>query len=131
MDDIVKQNRRHEERKEAALSLTDEISAHKGENPILIDLSGKSDWTDFFLISTVSSLGHLKGLVRNVKEKLSELNIEVLHRHKRIADDGWELIDCGFLVIHLMTKEMREFYDLERLWFEGTILYPDHSSKSS
>lgn len=128
MEDIVKQSKLFDDRKKAAIFMAEEITAHKGEETILIDVSERSDWTDFFLISTVSSMGHLKGIVRNVKEQLSVLNIEVLHRHKRIADDGWELIDCGFLVIHLMTKEMREFYDLERLWFEGEVIYGKRKS---
>jgi ribosome-associated protein len=119
MEDTARRN----EMKRAALALAEEISSHKGENTVLIDLTGKSSWTDYFLISTVNSLGHLKGMVRNVKERLAELGVELLQRHKRIGEDGWELIDCGFLVIHLMTKEMRDFYDLERLWFEGDVIF--------
>lgn len=123
MEDTVKQN----SLKDAALELARDIAGHKGEKTVLIDLTGRSSWTDYFLITTVNSTGHLKGLVRNVKEKLDELRIEVFHRHKRIAEDGWELIDCGFMVIHLMTREMRDFYDLERLWFEGEVLYRDEA----
>jgi ribosome-associated protein len=123
MEDFVNQNEVHIKRAEEASLIAREIAERKGEKTILIDLGGVSSWTDFFLISTVNSLGHLKGLVKNVKEKLSEMDIEILHRHKRLAEDGWELIDCGYLVIHLMTREMRDFYDLERLWYEGEILF--------
>jgi ribosome-associated protein len=127
MEDIAKQT----EMEKSALVLAHEIAAHNGEDTVLIDLSGRNSWTDYFLITTVSSSGHLKGLVRNVREKLSQLDIEMLHRHKKISEDGWELIDCGFLVIHLMTKEMRDFYDLERLWFEGKVIYRERVDETS
>ncbi|MFO7850558.1 MAG: ribosome silencing factor [Spirochaetia bacterium] len=105
------------------------IDEHRGENTIVIDVSEESSWTDYFIISTINSTGHLKGVVRHVKQFLREENMEMIHRHKRIAEDGWELMDCGNMVIHLMSKEMRDFYDLEKLWFNGRVVY--QSSKSS
>lgn len=115
--------------KEEAVEIAKVLDEHKGENTIVIDVSEESSWTDFFVISTVNSFGHLKGVVRNVKQHLRDHNLDILHRHKRMDEDGWELIDCGDIVIHIMDKEIREFYDLEKLWFNGEIVY--QSSKSS
>ncbi len=105
------------------------INDHNGENVQVIDIQEQSSWTDYMIISTVSSTGHLKGLVRQLKEMLSDNSIDILKRHKQISDDGWELIDCGSYVIHLMSKDMRDFYDLDKLWFSGKIIF--QSSKSS
>ena len=105
------------------------ISDHNGENVQVIDIKEQSSWTDYMIISTVNSSGHLKGLVRQLKEMLSDNSIDILKRHKQISDDGWELIDCGSYVIHLMSTEMRDFYDLDKLWFSGKIIF--QSSKSS
>ena len=105
------------------------ISEHNGENVIVVDIKEQSSWTDYMIIATVNSVGHLRGLVRQLKEMLSDNSIDILMRHKQISDDGWELIDCGSYVIHLMNSEMREFYDLEKLWFSGRTVY--QSSKSS
>jgi ribosome-associated protein len=115
--------------KEAAVEIARLIDEHRGEDTVVIDVSGQSSWTDFFVISTINSYGHLKGIVRQVKNHIRELDMDILHRHKRMAEDGWELIDCGYLVIHLMSREMRDFYDLEKLWFNGEQVY--QSSKSS
>lgn len=107
------------------------IDAHKGMDTVVIDVSEQSSWTNYFVISTVNSIGHLKGLVKHVKNFLRVRDVNILHRHRRLAEDGWELIDCGFLVIHLMSEEKRDFYDLERLWFNGEILYTSSMSSKS
>jgi len=117
--------------RDVAMEVGQMIDEHKGENTVVIDVREQSSWTSFFVISTVNSVGHLKGLTRQIKNFLTEKDVNVLHRHKRIAEDGWELIDCGFMVIHLMSQEMREFYDLEKLWFSGETVYQSSSSSKS
>ena len=112
-----------------ATSIGEFISEHKGENVLVIDVKEQSSWTDYMIIATSTSIGHLKGLVRQLKDMLESNAVDILRRHKQISDDGWELIDCGDYVIHLMNREMREFYNLDKLWFSGKIIY--HSSKSS
>ena len=125
MEDTVK----IKDDKETALLIGRFIDEHKGGQTIVLDISEYSSWTKYFIISTSLSLGHLKGLVRLLKTFLSEHDIDVYHRHKNISENGWELIDCGDFVIHLMDSEVRSFYNLEKLWFNGKIVY--QSSKSS
>jgi ribosome-associated protein len=118
--------------KEIAVEVGRFLDMHKSKNTVVIDVSQQSSWTDYFVITTVTSMGHLKGLARNIKNFLSEKEVPILRRHKKVSDDGWELIDCGFMVIHLMNEKVREFYDLEKLWFNGERMYQSsESSKSS
>ncbi len=112
-----------------AVSIGEFIDEHKGEHTVVLDVSEYSSWTKYFIISTSSSLGHLKGLVRLLKTFLADREVDVYHRHKNISENGWELIDCGNFVIHLMSSEVRSFYNLEKLWFNGKVIY--QSSKSS
>ncbi len=125
MEDTVKSKNE----KERAAAIGAFIDEHKGKGTVVLDISEYSSWTKYFIISTISSTGHLKGVVKQLKVYLSERGIGIYHRHKNIAEDGWELVDCGDYVIHLMSSEVREFYNLEKLWFNGEILY--QSSKSS
>ena len=106
-----------------ALEIGSLLDNKKDSNTVVLDMRGMNIWTDFIVISTVVSSGQLKGVVRRLKEYLKENSIHIMNSHKQTADDGWELIDCGSIVVNLMSKEKREFYDLERLWFAGNLVY--------
>ena len=114
---------------ELARELGEFIDEHQGIETRVIQVAEISSWTDYFVITTVRSTGHLKGMVRNLQGFIKEKDIPILHRHKKIHEEGWVLIDCGFMVIHLMNETMREFYELEKLWYTGDTVF--QSSKSS
>lgn len=101
-----------------------------GENTCALDLSPNCGFTDYFVITTADSAGRLRGLARRLRDYLSEFDLEPSQRHKRLEESGWTLFDCGPIVIHLMSREMRSFYDLEKLWFEASVLYQSSSSSS-
>jgi ribosome-associated protein len=82
----------------------------------VIDVEGRCSWAEVLIIATVTSVAHLRGTVHQLWGELNDLGLEVSDRHKAPAGDGWELIDCGSIVIHLMSEELRDFYSLEKLW---------------
>jgi len=90
---------------------------------LALDVSENCGFADFFVIATVNSQGHLRGLILQLDDLFRQLDIEPLHPRRRNTDIGWVLIDLGFAVIHLMTEELRGFYELERLWFGSKELY--------
>ncbi len=92
------------------------LSEHKVRDTLILDLTLECSWTDCFVIGTVTSFTHLRGVVHQIWGLLNEEGLEVSNRHKSPGDDGWELIDCGDIIIHLMSAELREFYNLEKLW---------------
>ncbi|MDR0555275.1 MAG: ribosome silencing factor [Treponema sp.] len=108
-----------------ALALGELLREHNGGDVMVLDLRQLNGWTDFFVIATVTSAAHLHGLQRHIKEFAAGEGIEILHhRRKAVPDDLWNLIDLGSIVIHLMTAPARAFYELERLWSAGTLIYP-------
>lgn len=104
------------ELRKKALAVGRFLEEHKGIDTTVVDVTGRCNWADFFVITTVNSIGHLRGLVSEIWEVINQENLEVRNRHKSPGIDGWELIDCGDIVIHLMSAEMRAFYSLEKLW---------------
>ena len=106
--------------RDAALQAARLIAEHKGEDTVVLDISGVSPIADIFIIATARSGAHLAGLQRELAVFLREQGIRPLNSgHKGKRDTGWLLLDCGDFVIHLMEKEQRDFYDLERLWFKA------------
>jgi ribosome-associated protein len=81
------------------------------------------------VITTARSSAHLSGLQKELSRFFADTGMKALNRHKGVTDLGWLLVDCGDIVIHLMEKEQREFYELERLWFKAARI--PYSSKSS
>ena len=101
---------------EQASSLAELLKEHKGQDVSMLDLRKINNWTDFFIIATVSSIAHMDGLERHIKEFCAEKEIDILGSSRKSADDEWRLLDLGSMIIHLMTSRVREFYELERLW---------------
>jgi ribosome-associated protein len=117
----------------SALEIARLIEEHRGEEVVVLYVGEMAGWTDYFLIATVRSSAHRKGLLRAINEYLDARHIEALNRRRHLdSEEGWILIDCGSLVIHLMDAERRLFYELEKLWFRSERIYSSsNSSKSS
>jgi ribosome-associated protein len=94
------------------------LDEHKGQDATVLDLRQICGWTDFFVIATVTSAAHMDGLERHIKEFCRDNDIVILGKSRKnnTGDDEWSLIDLGSIIIHLMSKACREFYELERLW---------------
>jgi ribosome-associated protein len=106
------------------------LQDHRGGDVVVLDLRELNSWTGFFVIATVSSNTHLQGLYRQVKDFALEKQVEIFHRHRRpSAEDEWSLIDMGTIVVHLMTAKSRSFYELERLWSAGKVIFRGESPR--
>ena len=113
--------------RKAAYEIGNFLTENRAENVAVLDLRGQNPWADFFIVATVTSSRHGEGLKRQIKDFLQEnaqkFGLEIMRRPRnalrqsgRAGDDEWRLIDLGTAVIHLMSAQAREFYDLERLW---------------
>lgn len=78
-------------------------------------MRGQSSVTDFFLIVTGSSPPHLKALFNEVLQGLRALGVKCF-RKAGVPECGWMVVDYVDLVIHILSPEAREYYDLESLW---------------
>ncbi|MDR1073736.1 MAG: ribosome silencing factor [Treponema sp.] len=114
----------HNDYSAAAIDISRLLVEHKGREVVALDLRGLNAWTDFFVISSVTSNVHMQGLERQIKEFCRARDIEIVHASTNPSALGeeWKLIDLGAIAIHLMTEKARSFYELERLWSQAKTL---------
>lgn len=101
--------------KEMAEIAVKALDDKKGRNIKVLKTKDLTVLADYFIICTATSSTHIKTLSDEV-ERLLEENGEVSLRREGYRDGGWVIVDFGCVVVHLFTKEVREFYALERLW---------------
>lgn len=99
------------------------LTDHKCSDVKIFDVAEKSGWTDYIVLATASSLGHLRGVVRHAYGFLADNNMTPKARQKKIQQENWIFIDCGDIVFHVMDNNAREFYQLESLWFDSNEVY--------
>lgn len=73
---------------------------------------------DYFIICTANSTSHVRTLYDEVDKRLSMAGMPPIRREGK-RDSSWLLLDFGSLVVHIFQKDMREFYNLERLWSDA------------
>lgn len=106
-----------------ALEIAQLMEDGKGQNVTVIDVSELNSWTDYFVIATVTSGTHWQGLYKDVKEYIRDNDMQIhLTSQKQSSGDEWNLIDLGTVVVHLMSQQARDFYELEKLWHAGKVL---------
>jgi ribosome-associated protein len=91
------------------------LDERKGLYITTMDVRGKTSITDYMVLVTGTSNRHLKSLCDHVAEKLKEDNFRPLGMEGDMTSD-WVLLDLGDVIVHAMTAQTREFYQLEKLW---------------
>jgi ribosome-associated protein len=91
----------------------------KAEETVTIDLRGKSAFSDYMVVTTGRSNRHVGAVAENVAKGLKEAGLKSVHL-EGLPNCDWVLIDCGDVIVHVFRPEVREFYNLERLWTQNT-----------
>ncbi|MDA9570691.1 ribosome silencing factor [Gammaproteobacteria bacterium] len=94
---------------------------NKAEDVLILDINGISSFADAIIIATANSNRHAKSLSEKLVESIKVSGKSILGVEGKI-ESGWILVDCGEVVINIMKSDIRDFYDLEGLWGENTLL---------
>lgn len=87
----------------------------KAEDVTVIDLRGKSEMADHMVIATGRSSRQVSSISEKLVDRLKQ-ELGVLSKVEGKQTGDWVLIDTGDIVVHVFRPEVREFYQLEKMW---------------
>lgn len=98
----------------------------KAENVIVMDISGLTVIADNFIICSGTSHSQVKAICDNIEEQLKKAGVEPC-KIDGYNEARWVVMDYIDILVHVFYQEDREFYNLERLWNNGsnTFLFTD------
>jgi ribosome-associated protein len=107
---------------EGARLAVDVASEKQATDIVMLDMRGPLAFTDYFVILNGESRRQMEALLQDIDQALNEAGM-TLHHREGTTDGGWVLMDYGDLVVHVFAPEEREFYHLEHLWSQATVLF--------
>ena len=87
----------------------------RGREIKIIDMNGKTDICDYMVLATGTSNTHVQTLGGEVEYEMSRRGIEPLHTEGRDGNT-WMVLDYAHIMVHVFTRENREFYNLDKLY---------------
>ena len=87
----------------------------KAEDIVSIPLEGKSSLADYMIIATGTSTRHVGALSNQISSKLKMMGFKIFSTQGQRNGD-WVLVDVGDVIVHLFRQEVREFYNLDKMW---------------
>lgn len=82
---------------------------------VTIDLRDKSTMADYFIVCSGNSKTHTRALAETAHAYVKDEGLHIYSIEGK-HEGSWVLLDVGFLVVHVMQQDLREFYNLEQLW---------------
>lgn len=111
----------------AALRLViDALLDRKAVNAVVLDLRGLCGATDYFVIASGTSDAHVRGMADHLVSALAPRGVAP-HHVEGLAQGRWVLLDYVDFVVHVFHPELRDFYQLERLWDDAPVVAADDS----
>ncbi len=89
----------------------------KGKDVKILSMSGKTDICDYMVLATGNSSTHVQTLGGEVEYEMERRDVPPLHAEGR-DNRTWSVLDYSHVLVHIFTRETREFYNLDKLYGE-------------
>ncbi len=91
----------------------------KATDVVVLDLSGKTSFCDYFLLCSGNSTRHVRAIATHIREHMRKE-----HKLRPLGSEGleigkWALLDYDDVLIHIFEEKVRHYYDLEGLWMDA------------
>ena len=97
------------------------LADRKAVDPVVLDLRDLSAVTDYFVIVSGTSDAHVRGMADYLMTTLAPGGVRP-HHVEGLPQGRWVLLDYVDFIVHVFHPELREFYQLERLWGDAPVV---------
>ncbi|MBR2293547.1 MAG: ribosome silencing factor [Clostridia bacterium] len=101
--------------KELAEACAEVLDSKKGRDIKVIAVEGKTEIADYFVLCTGNSSTQIKALAGEVEYRIALRGIDPDHVEGR-DNNSWLILDYGNVIVHVFSRESREFYNLDKLY---------------
>ncbi len=101
--------------KEYAYLAAETLSTKKAKDIVVIDIAEKSGFADYFIVATGNTDRQINSLVDDVEDAMAKEDLLVKSVEGKNTS-GWILLDFGDVIVNLFTPEMRDRYNIEKIW---------------
>ena len=101
--------------KEYAYFAAELLSSKKASDIVVIDIAEKSGFADYSIIATGNTDRQVNSMADDVEDALAEKDLLVKSIEGKNVS-GWILLDFGDIIVNLFTPEMRDRYNIEKIW---------------
>lgn len=96
-------------------AVLESLDNDKAEDVVQIDLRGKSEMGDYMVIASGRSSRQVSAMAEKLCDRLKQ-TYGILSKVEGKVTGDWVLIDTGDVIVHVFRPEVREFYQLEKMW---------------
>lgn len=107
------------DQRQIALSCAKALDAKRAKDIVVLKVDEMTVITDYIVIATGRSVPQVKALVEHVEEELAKADV-FARRREGVGEGRWCVLDYGDVMVHIFHEQDREYYQLERLWADGT-----------
>jgi len=100
---------------ELARAIAEVLDAKKGFDVEVLEVADKTIIAEYFVICTGNTSTHIKSLVDEVEFKIGERGLLPYHVEGK-DNNSWIIMDYSNVIVHVLTRDAREFYNLEKLY---------------
>lgn len=105
--------------KEIAILAAKALDDKRAQDITVLKVDEMTVITDYMVIATGRSVPQVKALAENVDEELAKVDV-FTRRREGLTEGRWCVLDFGDVMVHVFHEQDREYYQLERLWADGT-----------
>ena len=117
-DVVISHADRVAEARALALQIADLLTETPAANTVVLDISARSSFADFFVICSGENERQLRAIANAVRERMGAEGL-LPRRIEGESVSGWIVVDYGDVVVHVFDVDQRAFYRLEELWSDA------------